>query len=152
MVGPQTYQLSKNLCDPDNQNTKSCATLKGILQVHCEPAPMVIAERHKFWTASQGEDESVSDVVPRLKCSFGAFLTEALRDRLVSGLHSKMSRTQGHLLSVRELTYTAACDRCIADELVSKANKEHMGESVSDEANKLQEFNPSKERKSSKLQ
>ena len=154
MVGPQTYQLLKNLCDPDNPNTKSYAALKGILQAHYEPAPIVIAERHKFWTASQGEDESVSDFVARLKklastCSFGAFLTEALRDRLVSGLHSKMSRTQRHLLSVRDLTYTAARDRCIADELASKANKEHMGGSVSDEANKLQEFNRSKGRKSS---
>ena len=154
MVGPQTYQLLKNLCNPDNPNTKSYAALKGILQAHHEPAPIVIAERHKFWTASQGEDASVSDFVARLKklastCSFGAFLTEALRDRLVSGLHSKMSRTQRHLLSVRDLTYTASRDRCIADELASKANKEHMGGSVSDEANKLQEFNPSKGRKSS---
>ena len=96
----------------------------------------------------------MSVFVARLKklastCSFGAFLTEALRDRLVSGLHSKMSRTQRYLLSVRELTYTAARDLCIADELASKATKEHTGASVSDEANKLQEFNPSKGRKSS---
>ena len=171
MVGPQTYHLLKNLCDPDNLNTKSYAALKGILQAHYEPAPIVIVERcpsgfgppwiwtprsksAKFWTASQGEDESVADFVARLKklastCSFGVFLTEAVRDRLVSGLHSKMSRTQRHLLSVRDLTYTTAHDQCIADELASKANKEHMGESVSDEANKLQEFNPSKGRKSS---
>ena len=126
MVGPQTYQLLKNLCDPDNPNTKSYAALKGILQAHYELAPIVIAERHKFWTASQGEVESGSDFVARLKklastCSFGAFLTEGLRDRLVSGLHSKMSRIQRHLLSVRDLTYTAARDRCIADELASKA-------------------------------
>ena len=67
-------------------------------------------------------------------CSFGAFLEEALRDRLVFGLHSKMSRTQPHLLAVRELTFTAARDRCIADELANKANKKHMGVSVSEAA------------------
>ena len=133
VVGPQAYKLLKNLCDPDNPNGKSYEDLKQILQAHYEPAPIVIAERHKFWTASQEENESVSDFVVRLKklastCSFGAFLQEALRDRLVSGLHSKMSRTQRHLLAVRELTFAAARDRCIADELANKANQEHMGE------------------------
>ena len=81
-------------------------------------------------------------------CSFGAFLEEALRDRLVSGLHSKMSRTQRHLLAVRELTFTAARDRCIADELANKANKEHMGEPVSEEANKIQIITQGNGRKS----
>lgn len=102
VVGPQAYKLLKNLCDPENPNSKSYEELKQILQAHYEPAPIVIAERHKFWTASQEENESVSDFVVRLKklastCSFGAFLEEALRDRLVSGLQSKMSRTQRHL-------------------------------------------------------
>ena len=45
-------------------------------------------------------------------CSFGAILEEAHRDRLVSGLHSKISRTQRHLLAVREQTFTAARDQC----------------------------------------
>ena len=74
-------------------------------------------------------------------------LQEVLRDRLVSGLHSKMSRTQRHLLAVRELTFAAARDRCIADELANKANKEHMGEPVSEEANKIQDLNQANGRK-----
>ena len=152
VVGPQAYKLLKNLCDPDNPNGKSYEDLKQILQAHYEPAPIVIAERHKFWNASQEENESVSDFVVGLKklastCSFGAFLQEALRDRLVSGLHSKMSRTQGHLLAVRELTFAAARDRCIADELANKANKEHVGEPVSEEANKIQDLTQANGRK-----
>ena len=100
VVGPQAFKLLKNhLCDPDNPSSKLYQDLKQILQAHYEPAPIVIAERHKFWTASQEENESVSDFVVRLKklastYSFGALsVEEALRDRLVSGLHSKMSRT-----------------------------------------------------------
>ena len=132
VVGPQAYKLLKNLCDLDNPNSTSYKELEQILQAHYEPAPIVIAERHKFWTASQEENESVSDFVVRLKklastCSFGAFLEEALRNRLVSGLHSEMSRMQHHLLGVRELTFTAAHDRCIADELANKANKRAHG-------------------------
>jgi len=152
VVGPRAYKLLKNQCDPENPNSKSHEELKQILQAHYEPAPIAIAERHKFWTASQEENESVSDFVVRLKklastCGFGAFLEKALRDRLVSGLHSKMSRTQRHLLAVRELTFTAARYRCIADELANKANKEHMGEPVSKEANKIEDVNQGNGRK-----
>jgi len=48
VVGPQAYKLLKNLCDPENPNSKSYEELKQILQAHYEPAPIVIAERHKF--------------------------------------------------------------------------------------------------------
>ena len=133
VVGPQAYKFLKNLCDPENPNSKSYEELKQILQAHYEPAPIVIAERHSHFGAIKKKLAST--------CSFGAFLEEALRDRLVSGLHSKMSRTQRHLLAVRELTFTAAPDRCIADELANKTNKEHMGEPVSEAANKLQDIN-----------
>ena len=96
VVGPQAYKLLKNLCDPENPNSKSYEELKQILQAHYEPAPIVIAERHKFWTASQEENESVSDFVVLLKklastCSFGAFLEEALRDRLIPNVKNAAS-------------------------------------------------------------
>ena len=98
VIGPDAYKSLKNLCDPDNPNTTRFTRLTQLLQRHHEPAPIVIAERQKFWTASQGESdrESVSEFVVRLKklpstCSFGEFLSQALRDRLVSELHSKTS-------------------------------------------------------------
>ena len=51
------------MCDPENPNTKTFTRLSRLLQGHFEPAPIVIAERHKFWTASQEESESVSELV-----------------------------------------------------------------------------------------
>lgn len=107
-VSPTTYKLLKNLCSPDNPNTKTYAQLKKVLKGYYQPAPIVIAERRKFWTAYQGEGESVSAFVVRLKklsstCNFGAFLEEALRDRLVSGLHPSRARTQRQLLTVKDL-------------------------------------------------
>ena len=144
VIGPDAYNLLKNLCDPDNPNTKTFTALSQLFQGHYEPAPIVIAERHKFWTASQGESESLSEFVARLKklastCSFGEFLLQALRDRLVSGLHPKMLRTQRHLLSIRDLTYAVAYDKCIADEMAGKANIEHMGEPSGGEVSKIQD-------------
>ena len=44
VVGPQAYMLLKNLCDPENPNSKSYQDLKQILQAHYQPAPIVIAE------------------------------------------------------------------------------------------------------------
>ena len=102
VIGPDAYKLLKNLCDPDNPNTKTFTRLTQLLQRHYEPAPIVIAERHKFWTASQGESESVSEFVVRLKklassCSFGEFLSQALRDRQTSFWIRKCQR---HFLTI----------------------------------------------------
>ena len=47
VIGPDAYKLLKNLCDPENPNTKTFTRLSQLLQDHFEPAP-VIAERHKF--------------------------------------------------------------------------------------------------------
>jgi len=49
---------------------------------------------------------------------------------------------------VRELTFTTARDHYIADELANKANKEHMGEPVGEEANKIQDQNQDSGRRS----
>ena len=89
VIGPDAYKLLRNLCDPDNPNTKTFTRLTQLLQGHYKPAPIATAERHKFSTASQGESESVSEFIIRLKkltltCSFGEFLSQTLRDRLVS--------------------------------------------------------------------
>ncbi|XP_077864290.1 uncharacterized protein LOC144349658 [Saccoglossus kowalevskii] len=131
-VGPGAYKLMKNVCSPAQPSTKSYSQLKQLLAEHFKPATIVIAERHKFWTARQGERETVADLVVRLKnlastCAFRAFLTEALRDRLVSGLHSKMSRIQRQLLSIRELSFEDAKSKCIAEEMAGAANQQHVG-------------------------
>jgi hypothetical protein len=132
-VGPSTYKLLKNLCDPQNPKDRTYAQLKTLLNNHYSPAPITIAERHRFWTAQQGENEKVADYVVCLKklastCQFGAFLDEALRDRLVSGLNQKMSRTQRHLLTQRDLTFHIAKQTCVSEELANQANKAYMGE------------------------
>ena len=89
------------------------------LKGHYSPAPITIAERFKFWMAAQENDEKVADFIVRLKtlsstCSFGNFLEEALRDKLVSGLNAKMARTQTFLLTQKTLTFNKAKDRCFS--------------------------------------
>ena len=63
------------------------------------------------------------------RCNFGAFLEEALRDRLVCGL--KNEATQRRLLSEKDLTYQKACDTAQAMDLAAKDTAEFMGKTPS---------------------
>ena len=132
IIGPDAFKLVKNLCGPTKPSTKTYDQLKNLMNNHYNPEPVVIAERHKFWTALQEESEAVCDFIVRLQklartCGFGGFLQEALRDRLVSGLHPKMKKTQCHLLVMRDLSFQTAREKCVADELAMKANDLYMG-------------------------
>ena len=141
-IGPSAFKLLKNISAPDNPNTKTYEQLQDALKNHFDPEPIVIAERHKFWTAYQEENESVADFVVRLKklsttCSFNTFLEEALRDRLVSGLHKKMIKAQRQLLAMRDLTFQVAKDKCIAEEMATKASRGYMGDCVEETTHKI---------------
>ena len=78
---------------PDRPKDKSFVELKELLVAHYSPKPILIAERFKFHHRNQLESKTVAQFVVELKqlalkCEFGTFLEEALRDRLVCGLKS----------------------------------------------------------------
>ena len=86
-------------------------TITEALKNHNHPKPIVISERFKFHKRNQKEGEKVKDYVVTLTklsmdCDFGAFLPEALRDRLVCGLRSET--IQRKLLAEEKLTYEQA--------------------------------------------
>ena len=75
--------------------------IKEVLMEHLKPKPPVIAERFTFHKWDQLPGEPVNEFVIQLQrlartCDFGAFLDEALRDRLVCGLQN--SGTQKKLI------------------------------------------------------
>ena len=116
LVGPKTYKLLKDLVSPRKPSALSYAELVTCLRNHYNPKPIVIAERFKFWKSHQGEEELIAQYVVRLKqlastCDFGEFYDDAMRDRLVSGLNTNMSRTQTYLLSQDALTFDSACKK-----------------------------------------
>ena len=84
------------------------AELSDKLKAHFEPKHIVIAERFHFHKRSQSHGESVAEYLRRLaaKCSFGNYLEEALRDRLVCGLRNEC--IQKRLLSEADLTLSKA--------------------------------------------
>ena len=111
VVGAKTYALLSNLVAPSKPASKTYAELKEVLQTHLKPKPLIIAERFKFHQRKQGEGESVPQYMAELRkladrCEFGAYLQEALRDRLVCGLRSEA--IQRRLLTEDKLTLEKA--------------------------------------------
>ncbi|CAM1313886.1 Uncharacterised protein r2_g2440 [Pycnogonum litorale] len=126
VMGARAYKLLKTLVSPEKPATKTYNELIATLQNYYSPKPLIIAERYKFWKAKQQESQSVAEYIVKLKelaasCNFGRFYDEALRDRLVSGLNTAMSRTQAHLLTVDTLTFDGAVKKCLADEMAGRA-------------------------------
>ena len=94
VLGGNTYGLLHNLMAPDNPKDKSFETITGVLKAHFEPKPLIIAQRFHFHRRDQAPGESVAEYLAELrclasKCNFGAYLDEALRDRLVCGQWSE---------------------------------------------------------------
>ena len=107
IVGATTYSLLGNLLAPANPKDKSLVEIKTVLLDHFEPKRNVVAERFRFHKRCQNHGESVAEFVAEVRrlaarCSFGNYLDEALRDRIVCGLNSEAM--QKHLLTENDLT------------------------------------------------
>ena len=127
VLGKDHYTLIRGLVSPDKPEDKSLKDLSTLLKKHFDPEPVVIAEHFKFYQRSQGSGEFVSDFLACLRrlasrCKFDAFLSEALRDRLVCGLNSEA--IQKVLLAKQELTLDSALDTALSMEAAAKKTKE----------------------------
>ena len=91
------------------------------------PKTNFIAERYKFNSRNQREDESISEYMACLRklastCKFGTFLDDALRDRFVCGV--KSAELPDHMLNAahtKDLTLVGAYEMGLAHE-VTKQN------------------------------
>ena len=87
------YGVLRNLLAPERPKDKSFVEVKELLISHYSPKPILVAERVKFHCRNQHESKTIAHFVVELKrlalkCEFGTFLEEALRDRLVYKLKS----------------------------------------------------------------
>lgn len=92
-MGAETYTLLKSLIPaPAKPKDKTYEELVTLLSGHFMPKPLIIAERFKFWTRMQGQNENVTSYAAELRrlsntCEFPqVFLDEALRDKFVHGI------------------------------------------------------------------
>ena len=130
VVGSKHYSLIRGLVSPVLPKDKSYEDLVTLLKKHYDPEPIVIAERFHFYERSQKPGESIADYLASLRrlasrCQFGAFLAEALRDRLVCGLLSE--NIQKALLSKADLTLEKALEISQGMEAAAQKSKELKG-------------------------
>lgn len=112
VIGKGTYEVLRNLSEPQKPHERSYSELVGLLGAHYSPKPSVIAERHNFHKRLQQSHETVADFVVGLRkltrfCNFGTFLDSALRDQFVVGLKNK-DITQRLYLEADDLTFDKA--------------------------------------------
>ena len=135
VVGSEHYSLLRGLVSPQLLKDKSFDELVTLLKKHYDPEPIIIAERFHYYRRNQGSHESVGDYLAQLRrlasrCKFGAFLDEALRDRLVCGLDSEP--TQKVLLTKANLTLDKALEIAQGMEAATLKAKELKGSHRSD--------------------
>ena len=141
LMGNKTYGLLRNLAAPAKPSTLSFKTIVDTLQKHLSPKPLLIAERFRFHKRNQLEGETVSTYLAELKklslnCEFGTNLNDALRDRLVCGLHNEL--IQKRLLSEPDLSLAKASEIAFAMEAAAKDTLELQGNiNKESEVNKL---------------
>ena len=141
VIGSKTYAILRNLVAPEKPTKKNFGALSAELKKHFEPSKIVIAERFHFHRRSQGPEETVSEFLAELRrlathCSFGNFLSDALRDRLVCGLRSES--VQRKLLSQRELTLAQAVDIAKGMEAATRDSHKLQGQAATIQAIKSQ--------------
>ena len=109
---------------------KTIHELWRVLLTHFKPKPLVIVERFHFHRCNQASGESISDYVVELRqhathCEFGAYLKEALCDRLVCGTCSESA--QKRLLSQTNFSLDKAMDFALSSEAAEKSGQELKG-------------------------
>ena len=133
VLGARNYALLCSLLAPALPKDKSYAELVGALKWHFEPKPLIIAEQFYFHHRNQNMGESVADYVAKLrrlsiKCDFGDFLNEALRDRFVCGLRSESIHKR--LLPEHDLTFVSAVEIAQGAEMADRNAKALKGTEV----------------------
>lgn len=135
VMGAKTYNLLRSLSAPVKPAEKTFKEIVEVLQTHLNPKPLTIAERFRFHKRNQHKTESVSEYMAELRrlaehCQFGDGLSDALRDRLVCGIHSES--TQKRLLTERELTLARALEIAVSMETAAKDALELQRKAISE--------------------
>ena len=130
VIGAQVYDTLRSLLAPVKPQEKSFIELITILKQHFDPKPLVIGERFRFYRRSQKVNETVAEFQADLRklsirCEFGTFLDQAIRDRFVCGVHSES--IQKKLLAEDGLTAAKALELAQSIEAAEKNARELKG-------------------------
>lgn len=122
LVGSKVISTLVDLFSPEDLDAKTYPEIIEKFKKHFQPERLVVSERHKFYSRRQKIDESISEYVVEIKhlaatCKFNAFLEDALRDRLISGVLQEELRQK---LISQELTFEKALEEALKFEEANK--------------------------------
>ncbi|XP_040069657.1 uncharacterized protein LOC120842585 [Ixodes scapularis] len=145
-IGEKAYTVLRSLLLPKTPNKVSYQEAVSILQKHYAPRRSLVTERFRFNRRNQGPHETVTDFAVELKklaatCEFGAFLEEALRDRLIAGLHADTIRCRLLAMPDTELTWDRACSIATAMETAAQDTKEMLTSSNAGQSSNAADVN-----------
>lgn len=111
-IGQKSYDILRDICQPDKPATKGYENLVELMKNHLQPKPSVMSERYKFHKITQLNGQSISDFVLCLKraatnCDFEN-RDISLRDQFVSGLLS--DNLKKRLFTETKLTFKSAVE------------------------------------------
>jgi hypothetical protein len=91
VIGPKILAVLMDLISPKKVDDETYENLSKVLIEHFAPKRLVVAERYKFYSRCQKPAESIAEFMVAIKhlastCEFGTFLSDALRDKLISGI------------------------------------------------------------------
>ncbi|XP_070384740.1 uncharacterized protein [Dermacentor albipictus] len=133
ILGEKAYVTLRSLLLPKKPTEVKYEEATEALRKHYAPKRSVVTERYHFYQRKQEPDESLKQFIVELKrlaatCSFGSFLEEALRDRLIAGLRTDSIRCRLLALSDDEVTWERVCKIATALETAQKDTREMLPE------------------------
>ncbi|XP_037288658.1 uncharacterized protein LOC119181505 [Rhipicephalus microplus] len=130
-IGENAYVTLRSLLLPKTLAKTAFTEVVDVLKKHYAPKRSVVTERYRFYQRKQEPHETVAEFIVELKklaatCEFGAFLTEALRDRLVAGIRTEGVRCRLLAMPDEEVTWERACSVAMAMEAATQDTKEML--------------------------
>ncbi|KAK0133292.1 hypothetical protein N1851_031206 [Merluccius polli] len=126
LMGNECRHIYMHNVPSDDAQKNDPAAILDALGEYFKPAKNVIYERYKFGCCKRETDEPIDSFLTRLRegaasCEYRGLKDEMIRDRLVLGVASENTRRR--LLRERELTLSAAVEKCRLAELTEKRMK-----------------------------
>ncbi|XP_070550519.1 uncharacterized protein [Ptychodera flava] len=119
VVGDEALEAYNTFTFTNAADKEKIQVLYEKFEEYCSPRKNVTLERHKFFTCSQGPDESIDHYVTELKnrsksCTFGELTNSLIKDRVVRGVNN--SHVRERLLRETDLDPQKPIEICRAAE------------------------------------
>ncbi|XP_029848024.2 uncharacterized protein LOC115330335 [Ixodes scapularis] len=135
VLGEKAYETLHSLLLPKTPTEVKYEDAAKVLEQHYAPKRSVVTERYHFYRRHQEPRESIAQFIVALKtlastCSFGNFLENALRDRLIAGLRTDAIRCRLLALPDNQVTWERVCNIATAMEAAQKETKDMLGDTA----------------------